>query len=776
MLRSKQYQFHVLVPLWNPAYVDQARKFLFSSLLAPGNLNYGDIPIDMHVVGKKSEESLIVNCPEWQPINRLCNAQFDGLDDSIFDEMSYIAMSNCYDYALSRYESPESVFVFLTGDIVLAQNTFSFLRSLLDEGYRAAMVPGPRVREESIEYLRRADGVLIAEGRDLMRAMWEKPLALTAGYQVMDNGRNKCPNHYYWRVGEYSTLARNMMMHPLMVWPDHTSARVVCPGIGANAASAALDQGYMRYAVARPETIYVGYDSDKLAVVSISSDDHFSNDIMIEEGYTPEQEKSIFSAFCNDYHFWYGAHDLFLRGEDLEAGAWTAAQEKAAATINAKMDFMWGVMADSTANTAESLRAAQTPQRRLVRRAASLIVWLRNRIATTPYVLLLYRKGVRFLLPSLGRLETSVQNLSLQFDILGAGQNKLKSLVNDSRTQLNEAIQGLAQLDQVAKDHFGRIIALEAGIQTVVRKLSKLAPLEEQKLAPIDEAAGAMLEGVAERIAALETAVRLLDTKVSEMPSPSALRLTQQFVTEVFPSYRWLEHCDPASITGQPPLGYYSSVRARCVYKDAFYIAVDYLISNQLLGPILEFGSRSGFTSRCLGETMAERNYPGKLYLYDSFEGLPEITSEVDLFNPEVSEQKVWFKGAMAMPDDTVERIGRDMQIFMQPSQFEIIKGFFSDTLPKALPEEPVALVHIDCDLYQSTMEVLEALQENKLLQDGAILMFDDYNTSRANPKRGERRALRDFLHHTRSLSVSPFFAYNWHGQAFFLHIDELAE
>jgi hypothetical protein len=729
MLDRKQCRFHVLVPLWGPAYIVQARKFLFSSLLAPGNLS-GDISINLHIIGKKSEEALIVGCPEWQPISKLCNAQFDGLDDSVFDEMSYFAMSHCYDHALSRYEAPESVFVFLTADIVLAQNTFSFLKSLLDEGYRAAMVPGPRVREEAVEHLRRADGVLVAEGRDLMRAMWEKPLALTEGYQVMENGRNKCPNHYYWRVGKYSTLARNMMMHPLMVWPDDTSARVVCPAIGANAASAALDQGYMRYAVAREESIYVGSDSDKLAVVSISSDEHFSNDIMIAEGYTLEQEKGIFSAFCNNYHFWYATHDLFLKGEDVDPAAWRAAQEKANATIKTKMDFMSGVIAsDPTAPKPAPI--GQIQRRSLLKRVFSRLVRARDRIGRIPYVRPLFHKGIRFVFPSLARLETDVQNLSFK----------------------------LAQFERATKGHLERVEAFQ---------FSNLPASENQSLVALSHTIAQLEQATKDRFEQIEA-------KVLEMPPAAALRTTQQFLTEVFASYRWLENCNPESITCKVPLGHHSALRARYIYKEAFYVAIDYIMSNQIPGPVLEFGSRSGFTSRCLGETMAERNYPGKLYLFDSFEGLPDIESDIDLRSPEVREQKVWFKGAMAMPNDTVELIATDLRKFMQPNQFEIVKGFFSDTLPNALPEAPVAMIHIDCDLYQSTMDVFEALNERKLLQNGSILMFDDYNTSKADPRMGERRALADLLQRNKRLSVSPFLSYNWHGQAFLLHVDDSA-
>jgi O-methyltransferase len=749
-MNSIQYKFHVLVPLWNPEYIEGARKFLFSSILAPGNLS-PDIPINLHVIGKQSEASLISGCPEWQRLSSLCNATVDGLPDSIFDGMSYFAMSHCYDHALSKYESPESVFVFLTGDIVLAQNTFSFLRSLLDQGYRAATVPGPRVHQDSVEHFRRPDGVLVATGRDLMRAMWEKPLALTKGYEVMSNGRNKCPMHYYWRVGQYSTLARNTMMHPLMVWPDNTAARVVCPPIGANAASAALDQGYMRHAIAHAESIYIGDDSDKLAVVSISSDDHFSNDIMIEEGYTLEQEKGIFSAFCNDYHFWYGAHDLFLKGEEFDPGVWVPTQQKAAATIKTKMDYAFGLITvDPTISSPSVAPAAPEPtHRRHLRRLFSGMRKVRDRIADLPYIRSVYRKGIRFLFPVLGRLETRVESLAFQLNnsqLQATHLTALKQTLDDVGGQTADLAKRMARIEK-------RFVSIESGMQTIMLTLNaRIARLEPGGIASLEQ-------------------IDALRQELALMPSADTLHASQKFLTEVFSSYRWLGNRDPESITSRVPLGHHSALRARHIYKDNFYVLVDYLISNQVFGPVLEFGSRSGFTSRCLAEVMAERNYPDKLYLFDSFEGLPEITSEVDLGTPEVSEQKVWFKGAMAMPPDTTELISNDLRTFMQPHQFEIVKGYFADTLQTSLPTEPPAMVHIDCDLYQSTAEVLETLNERKLLQNGMVLMFDDFNTSKADPRMGERRALAELLQRNKALSVSPFLTYNWHGQAFVLHV-----
>ena len=49
-------------------------------------------------------------------------------------------------------------------------------------------------------------------------------------------------------------------------------------------------------------------------------------------------------------------------------------------------------------------------------------------------------------------------------------------------------------------------------------------------------------------------------------------------------------------------------------------------------------------------------------------------------------------------------------------------------------------------------------------------MLMDDYNCNAANPTMGERKALTDFLADNPKWTASPWFAYGWHGHAFFLH------
>jgi predicted O-methyltransferase YrrM len=53
--------------------------------------------------------------------------------------------------------------------------------------------------------------------------------------------------------------------------------------------------------------------------------------------------------------------------------------------------------------------------------------------------------------------------------------------------------------------------------------------------------------------------------------------------------------------------------------------------------------------------------------------------------------------------------------------------GWFDDTVAPfiAQQQQPVSFIHIDCDLYSSTLTVLRACRER--LQVGTVIVFDEY-------------------------------------------------
>ena len=158
------------------------------------------------------------------------------------------------------------------------------------------------------------------------------------------------------------------------------------------------------------------------------------------------------------------------------------------------------------------------------------------------------------------------------------------------------------------------------------------------------------------------------------------------------------------------------------------------------------------------------------LYCYDSYEDLPEITAQQDAACYEVSDKWAWFKGAMGIAKNVEIPIAKSLIRVLSKERVHLIKGYFSDTIPAALRPGRAAIVHIDCDLFSSTLEVLTALGTNGVLQNGTLLVMDDWNCNRANPAMGERSALAAFLEREPRFSVSPWFSYGWHGQVFIVH------
>ena len=118
----------------------------------------------------------------------------------------------------------------------------------------------------------------------------------------------------------------------------------------------------------------------------------------------------------------------------------------------------------------------------------------------------------------------------------------------------------------------------------------------------------------------------------------------------------------------------------------------------------LEFGVFQG-TSINL---MANKCPDVTLYGFDSFEGFPE------------DKAKEW--NAKYPKDFSLQGNLPSVR-----KNVKLIKGWFDHTLPKFLklhPDEPVAYLHIDCDLYASTKLVLTLLRDR--LRSGTIIVFDE--------------------------------------------------
>ena len=224
----------------------------------------------------------------------------------------------------------------------------------------------------------------------------------------------------------------------------------------------------------------------------------------------------------------------------------------------------------------------------------------------------------------------------------------------------------------------------------------------------------------------------------------------------------------------QPSIHGYTMEKGVKVYTEAFDRAIEFTKMNQIEGDILEFGTLEGFTAIVFAKLMKEYKLRNSLHLFDSFAGFPEITSQADLNSYEVKDYQVWFSGAMALGPNIPTLIRERIQTIIPDDSIHIHKGFFSETFHKDTLKSKPAIIHIDCDLYQSAKEVLSKIFQFDLVQDGMIILFDDYNCGRANPKFGERLAFKEIMDENPGYSYTLFYYYGWHGAAIIVHKEEI--
>jgi len=121
----------------------------------------------------------------------------------------------------------------------------------------------------------------------------------------------------------------------------------------------------------------------------------------------------------------------------------------------------------------------------------------------------------------------------------------------------------------------------------------------------------------------------------------------------------------------------------------------------ELRGMILEFGVATGRTLNQFAHWLPHRMIHG----FDGFQGLPEDWT---------SRMRKGFFARSKLP-----RIKTNCRLHV---------GWFDQTLPNFVNDQgnrPVQLLHVDCDLYSSTVTILNNLKHN--IVPGTVIVFDEY-------------------------------------------------
>ena len=107
-----------------------------------------------------------------------------------------------------------------------------------------------------------------------------------------------------------------------------------------------------------------------------------------------------------------------------------------------------------------------------------------------------------------------------------------------------------------------------------------------------------------------------------------------------------------------------------------------------------------------------------KFWAFDSFEGLPDPTTETSVSK--------WTRGTLSTSESQFLAHVKTHGIYVD--RVQTTKGFYSDSLTRELQERflaeeaKIALVTVDCDLYESAVPVFDFIEP--LLQDVYFVSF----------------------------------------------------
>jgi O-methyltransferase len=211
---------------------------------------------------------------------------------------------------------------------------------------------------------------------------------------------------------------------------------------------------------------------------------------------------------------------------------------------------------------------------------------------------------------------------------------------------------------------------------------------------------------------------------------------------------------------------YFFDVFAHTPRENMMKIAMEFATHSRLKGDYLEFGVNQGesFVSAFHFARRSGLN-DMRFYAFDSFRGLPEIKG-ID------AEGFAHFTaGDFACDRDQFCKIISAKGVNLD--RVSLVPGWYDEVLNEEtkakLPLSSAAVIWVDCDLYESTIPVLDFI--SNYIQDGTVIIFDDWFSFRGDPDRGEQKAFAEWLAKNPDIRATEFQKFDWKGISFILHL-----
>lgn len=200
--------------------------------------------------------------------------------------------------------------------------------------------------------------------------------------------------------------------------------------------------------------------------------------------------------------------------------------------------------------------------------------------------------------------------------------------------------------------------------------------------------------------------------------------------------------------------------------KEAF----EFASHSNVGGDYLEFGVWKGRSFMRAFHTwkyilLNNKNLSGmNFYAFDSFEGLPEITSKEDKATGEFKKGEYF-----CSEEDFLSNIKNGG---VELDRVRTVKGWYDKVLNKEtqakLPIKKASVIYVDADLYESAVPVLNFITD--YVVDGTIILFDDWYCFRGRNDMGEQKAFSEWLIKNRDIQAEQYKQFNWKGNSFILH------
>jgi O-methyltransferase len=152
------------------------------------------------------------------------------------------------------------------------------------------------------------------------------------------------------------------------------------------------------------------------------------------------------------------------------------------------------------------------------------------------------------------------------------------------------------------------------------------------------------------------------------------------------------------------------------------------VINNNTEGDVVEFGCYVGESSKYLMKTLLEIGSEKKLFIYDSFEGLPDLSKW--------EENSGWRPRTLKTTEEVLIKNFSQNNL---PIPF-IHKDWFKNIPHYKIPQK-ICFAFLDGDFYDSIYDSLEKIFDK--VSDGGHILFHDYER---NDLPGVRAAIEDFL------------------------------